>query len=471
MSLTATLAGAPFRTAVAASLVFVAVLGATGAVVHDRLRATMYGELEEQMIEEIVLLRDIYERGGQAALVRAVADTARPVVVESGSTALFGEAGARLAGGLSVAPDFVGWRSRGVVRPATGLAVDYRLRAERWTDTTLVVGRDTRVIDAALDALVDYLLLAGALVLAATLALGYLISRRRRDRLARMASVLERIGRGDERARMPVGEGTGQLERISRQMNDHLDALAATTLDARNTIRNIAHDLRTPLNRASVRLQELAATVDDRGLELVEAASAELDSLADIFETVLRIGRLRTAEGRAAFTIFALDDLVAEIAELYEPSAEAAAQRLVVEPAPGGPVRVRADRGMIAQLVANLVENALRHCPAGARIALGARSDPPGTAVLFVADDGPGVPAEARDAVLRPFVRLDASRTLPGSGLGLALVAAVARHHAVPLRLEDNEPGLRVEIEFERVTDRTPDTGHPSRWPTDTGRT
>ena len=293
------------------------------------------------------------------------------------------------------------------------------------------------------------LLVAGAVVTGLCLAIGYAASRTTRDKLALVADTLDRVSSGQTRARVPVGRGDEQVDRVSRRINDHLERLSALMTSLRHTASAVAHDLRTPLSRASLGLQVVLAddSLDERHAELLEGTARELDGLGQIVETVLGIARIEAADDERDFGPVPLDRLVGEIEDAFRAVAEERGQRLVTSAAAPGPV-VRGDARMLRRLLANLVENAIRHCPAGTTVRVAARADGGDGPALVVEDDGPGIPAGQRQRVLEPFVRLDASRTTDGTGLGLALVAAVARRHGARLTLEDAAPGLRATVAF-----------------------
>ncbi len=217
--------------------------------------------------------------------------------------------------------------------------------------------------------------------------------------------------------------------------------------DVRRVSDNIAHDLKTPLSRLRQRLElvKLQGMDSDQPGENVEQALAEADGLLATFNALLRIARLESEGRRAGFTDVDLGALVGDVAELYEPLAEDKQQRLLTTVTPN--VRVHGDRDLLFQAIANLIDNAIKYTPAGGRIELSLQSDAAG-ARIAVADSGPGIPAYTREKVFQRFFRLDASRTTPGSGLGLSLVAVVAKLHQVKVSLEDNRPGLRAVLNF-----------------------
>jgi signal transduction histidine kinase len=215
----------------------------------------------------------------------------------------------------------------------------------------------------------------------------------------------------------------------------------------RQVSNDIAHDLRTPLTRLRQHLETglLEAPASSPLRRTVEQAMIEVDRLLATFRAMLRIASVEARQRRAGFEAVELSQLFGDIAEIYRPVAEDRKRRLQSSVA-GGHV-LHGDRALLAQMLANLVENALHHTPLGTRITLELTQTPQGLRGL-VQDDGPGIPAAERTRVLGRFVRLDSSRSTPGDGLGLALVIAVADLHGIQVTLGDAQPGLRVELRF-----------------------
>jgi signal transduction histidine kinase len=207
----------------------------------------------------------------------------------------------------------------------------------------------------------------------------------------------------------------------------------------------IAHDLRTPITRARARLED-AATHARTEADLhaaIERAQVDLDGVVSVFEALLRIAEIEAGSRRSAFARLDLAPLLRDLAELYDAAAEARGQRLELDIAPGLPVF--GDRDMIQQAVANLLDNALKFSPPASAIRLAATAAPDGVRIT-VADAGPGIPEADRARATERFFRGEAARDTPGSGLGLALVQAVAALHGGVLCLEDNRPGLRAVL-------------------------
>jgi len=242
--------------------------------------------------------------------------------------------------------------------------------------------------------------------------------------------------------------GTGdELDRLAINLNEMLDRVQSLMDSLRQVSSDIAHDLRTPLSHLRQRLE----TARSKALKIedyesaVEQSIAAVDSILLTFAALLRIAQIEAGTRKAAFSAVDLSDIFRSIAETYGAVAEDRGQSVAAAIDPG--IRILGDRELLTQMLANLVENAIRHTPIGARIDILLNDRHPGP-IGTVADDGAGIPADMREKVFRRFFRLEQSRSTPGSGLGLSLVAAVADIHGIAVTLLDNEPGLRVVLDF-----------------------
>jgi signal transduction histidine kinase len=218
----------------------------------------------------------------------------------------------------------------------------------------------------------------------------------------------------------------------------------------RHVSDNIAHDLRGPLNRIRARLELALPQAGEGGSErgILERTIADIDEVLGAFHAILTISQAEAGSRREEFAMLDLARVAGDVAELYEPLAEDKGIRLRVELAPG--LSAPGNRHLLSQALANLVDNAIKYTPPGGEVAVALSQGPDGP-TLSVQDTGPGVPPESRDKVLERFHRLESSRNAPGSGLGLSLVAAVAKLHGVSLTLTDARPGLRVILAFPRA--------------------
>lgn len=278
---------------------------------------------------------------------------------------------------------------------------------------------------------------------------GIVVARRVLRRVDAMTDTATTIMAGDLSRRLPTA-GTGdELDRLALNLNAMLDRIDDLMAGVKQVSDNIAHDLRTPLTRlrnGAEQALRTAATPEDYRLAL-DKIIEEADRLMSIFSALLMIARVEASAVPESLADFDLGGTVADVVELYEPAADEAGVDLRASTVPG--LAVTANRELVGQALANLIDNALKYgTPAEggtARARVDVRAERIGSTIaVTVADGGPGIAPEDRLRVLDRFVRLEGARTRPGSGLGLSLVAAVARLHHGDLRIEDNAPGLRA---------------------------
>ena len=274
---------------------------------------------------------------------------------------------------------------------------------------------------------------------------GMLLTLRAQRRIGDVHLAVDRIMGGALRERLPI-RGTGdELDKVSVAVNRMLDRIEHLVEELRAMGDSMAHDIRTPLTRVRTRLErsrdeaqtreefQLAA---DRGIASVDATLA-------VVSAVLRIGEIEHGRRRAAFAPVDLSAILDDVAELYEPIAEERRIRLEIEAAAG--LCVSGDRDLLVEAVGNLVDNAVKFAPPESVVTLSLERSGP-KALLRIADHGPGIPPEERERVLQRFYRMEKSRTVEGSGLGLSLVAATVKLHGFELQIGDARPGCAVEI-------------------------
>ncbi|HSF96498.1 MAG TPA: HAMP domain-containing sensor histidine kinase [Thermohalobaculum sp.] len=419
--------------------------------VYWQTRSVIEAEVREVVEAEIRGLEDDYRRHGLPGLAEAVTRRANTPGEEGAVYLLTDPAGRRIAGNLvgwprSVAPGS-GWVELELTRTDTdrdvlASAVSFRLSGgER-----LLVGRDARARAAFDRTLTQALIWALGVTGLLALLTGWLLSRLVLSRIGDIAATAGEIVQGSMTRRVAV-RGTGdEFDRLAGTLNRMLDRIETLVGDLRMVTDSVAHDLRSPLTRLRAHLEE---ALDDTlpGVERqarIERAMAEADGVLRAFTALLDIARAEAGMGRDQFEPVDLARLVADVADLYAPMAEDKSVTLAIA---GAPASVSGHPQLLANALANLVENALKHASAGSEVRLETAAAADGVE-LTVSDRGPGVPAEERDRVLSRFVRLDGSRGSPGAGLGLSLVAAVARMHGAGLALSDNAPGLRVTLAF-----------------------
>lgn len=320
----------------------------------------------------------------------------------------------------------------------------------------LLVGRDLEdrenlrnVMGGALLTSLFWLIVIGTLG-------GLFVARRVLRRVEAISDSARTIMQGDLAQRLPLAGANDELDRLAGNLNEMLERIQELMAGVREVSDNIAHDLKTPLTRLRNRAEEaLRNASDPKDYRIaLEKMLEESEQLIRIFNALLTIARLEAGGERGDHVLFDLAASTRDVVELYEPLAEEAGIELVVETS--GEANVLGSRELIGQALANLIDNALKYAApepghGGALQAskvhvrvrrLGAKIE------ASVADSGPGIPAADRERVLGRFVRLEGSRSRPGSGLGLSLVAAVASLHNGAVRIEDNEPGLRVVLVF-----------------------
>ncbi len=313
----------------------------------------------------------------------------------------------------------------------------------------LLVGRDLGD-RARIGAVMVHAMAVSLIFFAALAALGALfVARRVLARIDAMNRSARAIMAGDLTLRLPVSGSGDELDRLAAGLNDMLARIADLMTGLREVSDNIAHDLRTPLTRLRNHAEAALRSADDPAAyrAALERTIEESDGLIRVFNALLAIARAEAGAESAGIGPFDLGEAVESVAELYAPVAEENGAALKVAAARG--LMVVGNRELIGQAVANLIDNAVKHgapeseAAAKTEIAVVARRDGASVAIE-VADHGPGIPADDRARALERFVRLEGARSRPGSGLGLSLAAAVMRMHGGALRLDDNNPGLKV---------------------------
>ncbi len=299
--------------------------------------------------------------------------------------------------------------------------------------------------------------LAGfVLMLMTGLLAGVIVGHRTERRLTQISAALKAVSDGQLDRRVPTtGGDTNDLARMADDINRTIAQLERMVDSQKQISADIAHDLRTPMQRLRQRLDALQAAPDlpDPIRSTVDEALEIADDLIETFHALLRIAQIEAGARADRFADAALAPILERIEDAYGAVAEENGQFLTVEVTDHEGL-VQGDQQLLTQMISNLLENALRHCPAQTRINL-SLSQLDGRVLLEVSDNGPGIPEGERDKVLRRFYRLEKSRTTPGNGLGLSMVKAIAELHGATLHLEDNHPGLRVLILFPPASRKT----------------
>ncbi len=432
---------------VALYLLSTVVLLATLYVIEAR---SLDQDLRDRVDARVEELEDVYRYGGLSAVINDIEAKRRSHLKLRSFDRLVDEAGRVLTANLPELPVVLGRQKFSVQVTVQGSPENIQIvaRTIRLGNATLTVGMepvwreaiDSLFVRAALGTLVAALLLGGAI--------GALMTRRFLSRIDAITSTVVDIMGGQLHSRVETRHTNDELDRLAASLNAMLDRIDFLVTETREVTNSVAHDLRTPLSRLGRRLEEArdnAGTCE--GDKALERAIEESAGILETFNAILGIAQIEGAMSAKTFTTVRLSDVLSTLSEAYGPLAEEEGRAFEID-IPHG-VEVRGDRALILQMVSNLIENAMKHTPEGTPVRL--RLDRVGGRVRIIVEDrGRGIPPEARDRVFERFVRLEASRTTPGNGLGLSLVAAIARLHNIQVTLEDAEPGLRVVLTFPR---------------------
>lgn len=426
-------------------LVFVVLYSAASFVLIKSVENTLRADLARLAEVEGDLLRQIYARQGQAGLARAIENMAQTDQAADRAYGLFNAQSLRLAGDLPARPEFIGIdrRPMGVVR-AGAINGRFVLFVDRIDTLTLVVGRDDALVRNAVQRLIISAVGFGVLLMASILALGLWASRSAQMRLDKIDAGLRGFAEGDLDQRLPVGPRNDQIDRVSVRMNANLSKLERLMGGMKATASAIAHDLKTPLSHAQIAMHDAAQALGD-GRDPrpeIDRALDETDKLNTLFETVLRLSRIQSAN--LNLERVDLVEVAQKAADFLAPLAEEKGHTIAIT---GGPALVRADRGMVEQALVNLIQNACIHAGSRAQIDVVIDTSERGTGIA-VQDNGPGLSEAELEKVREPFKRGDAAQSLPGHGLGLALVQAIADAHNAEFLLQPKRPGLSTRLQF-----------------------
>lgn len=444
---------APIRLSIAALALLMPVAALFAIFIGTQVNELLTDQALNDLSADVRELRSEFDRGGLQRLSSAV--TARSIgqsqnLYRLGSITAIGD---RIAGNLPERPQGISTAGgiltyRDAADGAQHVAVGIEIPVQ--SDVSLVVARNIDQQRAFATRLQRSAFLGIGLLTIVSLGFGWWSSHRLSRRVADVTTTARSIMGGDFQKRIPI-EGTGdEFDDLASSLNAMLARIEDLMQALKEVSDNIAHDLKTPLTRlrnsAEAALREQSPAAHRNGLERV---LEEADGLIQTFNALLLIARLEAGAIDATRVDCDLSELVKDVAELYQPVADDAGLVLSIETP--HPAHARVNRQLIGQAVANLIDNAIKYSQAAApsanrTISVSVARDPTGEIEISVADRGPGIPPRDRDRATKRFVRLEQSRSQPGTGLGLSLVAAVARLHGGAIRLEDNEPGLRVVL-------------------------
>lgn len=422
------------------------------------------GQTREAIDQEIAQLNQVYQIAGLSGLVRAVDRRAR----QPGANLFLiaDPAGRILAGNVeSLAPGILddrGWTERpfsyvrygdaGAAREGGGPHQAIARVFELPNGLIALVGKDLGEPERLRVVVRKALILALGMMALGGFLIWFFVGRRALKRIDAVSAASRRIMGGDLTGRLPVSGSGDEFDRLSGNLNAMLARIGELNDGLKQVADNIAHDLKTPLTRLRNRAEAaLASGKDEAELRAgLEQTIAESDQLIRTFNAILMISRLEAGNGATERGPVDLAAVARDVCDLYEPLAEEAGVALACGKLEDA--TATGNRELIGQMVSNVVDNAIKYAGGegkAARVTVSVVNGPQGP-VLTVSDNGPGIPPDDRERATERFVRLEESRSLPGSGLGLALAKAVMKFHGGRLELGDAEPGLAVSMIFSR---------------------
>ncbi|KTR06000.1 histidine kinase [Aureimonas ureilytica] len=454
-----------YRLALAYTLIFIlavaAIMGLTYAVATHEIRGISVREIDHDM----AVFESAFREGGEAELRHSVHERSEGAPGDS-FFLLLAPDGSFLEGNIPPVLWREGWNQQLVNEEVLHLSQDLMDAAATNSDDEvrlfsfgreigpyrLLAGRNSHVLHEIQEIMLACLLLGCVAISLVAMVSAYVFSREPARRLNEIAEVTHKVVAGRFELRLPVTKRGDEIDRLSGDVNRMLSRIETLMESLRQVSTDIAHDLRTPLARLRQRLDTMARQRPEpaRFERAMEEAIEESDTIIETFNALLRIAQVEAGARRARFRPLDLSKLVDNVCDTYGEVALDEGHRLDPRIEPG--LTIQGDGELLTQLLANLIENAIRHVPAPAKIEvrLGAQG---GAVILSVRDDGPGVPAEEREAIFRRLYRLDRSRTTPGTGLGLAMVSAIADLHEARIDVSDGEPGLCVALLFPPLTE------------------
>lgn len=446
-----------FKLAAIYLVVFTAFAGFLIAYIAYNTGQILSRQLSTLIDDELDVLRRQYQQGGLRRLINTIEFRARQPGASLYLVTDF--SGNTIAGNVADIPNFVLDDPDGRPRPVRYERLGGDNDRQHFAIVRVfqleggfrvLVGRDVGERDRFGGVIRDALRIAVIVMIALGLMTWWFVSRHVLKRIDQVAETSNRIVAGDLSQRLPLAGNGDEFDRLSESLNGMLGRIDELMVGLKEVSDNIAHDLKTPLTRLRNRVEGALAGEPsiDTYRSALEATIDEADGLIKTFNALLQIARVEAGSAGAAMEPIDLASVIRDAVELYEPVAEEADTTLTADVAET--LTVEGNRELIAQVIINLIDNALKYGKpktGAAAIRVGARVEG-GRVVLDVADNGPGIPPADHERALTRFGRLDGARTAPGFGLGLALVAAVARLHGGEVTLADAAPGLKVRLTF-----------------------
>ena len=458
MLLAKTLTSSTFRLALIAIGAFGVIVSAIFSYVYLSTSSYVRSRSDRAIMTEYLSLQGAYERSERDGLIALIRQRMADKNFADNVYLLVAPSLAPLGGNLRAWPSTVtaarGWVEFRAPEPLPNAANRALVRAMLETFPSgdrLLVGRDISELDGFAEQIKTAVISGVALIFVIAGVTSILVTRRTVGRIESINATSRAIMLSGLDKRIPLRGSNDEWDRVAENLNLMLDRIEILMGEVKQVSDNVAHDLRTPLTRMRGRLEKAyhgqRIGADDQ--LLIGDTIADLDAVLRIFSSLTRIAQIETQARKGAFRTVNLAEIAGEVVELYDAAAEPDGTRLSV--VGDREVLVTGDRDLIFDAIANLVDNAIKHGRAGGQVVV-ANENIDGTPVISITDDGTGIPADEYEHVFKRFYRLEHSRYTPGNGLGLSLVAAVARLHGARIEMLDNSPGLKLTLRFSAPT-------------------
>jgi signal transduction histidine kinase len=449
--LTKTLTSSTFKLALIAIGTFGVIASAIFGYVYLSTSAYVRSRSDRAIMAEYTGLREAYDRSGRDGLIDVIRQRTTDPAFAGHAYVLTDPSSAVLAANLerwppTVASEWMEFRvpgaSPGPADPLVRVMIHTFASGDR-----LLVGRDISDLDSFTRQIKTAVISGASLVFVLAAVASILVSRRTVGRIEQINATSRAIMAHGLDKRIPLRGTHDEWDRVAENLNLMLQRIETLMGEVKQVSDNLAHDLRTPLTRMRGRLEKAyhGKRFDEDAQALIVDTIADLDAVLRIFTSITRIAEIETQVRKQAFRTVNLVEIAREVVELYDAAAEENGSSLTMTG--DGEVSVVGDRDLIFDAIANLVDNAIKHGRRGGQVVVASKTVN-GRPVVSIGDDGPGIPADQHEQVFKRFYRLEQSRYTPGNGLGLSLVAAVARLHGARIEMSDKAPGLQFEIWF-----------------------
>jgi signal transduction histidine kinase len=451
-----TLRSSTFRLALIYIGIFGAAVIALFGYVYWSTASYVRSPSDHGIATELAILQKAYAGAGRSGLIAAITQRIADERFEDGVYLLTDPSFALLAGNLDVWPSTLkgsdGWKNFSAPEWKPNAARRPLLRAAFETlpdGAHLLVGKDIDDLDEFVKKINMALALALSLIFVLAGVASVSVTRRTVGRIEAINTTSRAIMQSGLGQRIPLRGTRDEWDELAANLNSMLDRIEALMGEVKQFTDNVAHDLRTPLTRMRGRLEKAydRRYEGDRDQSLIGDTMADLDSILGMFTSLTRISQIEGNDRTAAFRTVDLAEIAREVVELFDAAAEDKGAHLAA--VRDKSILVTGDRDLLFDAMANLVDNAIKHGRESGRVTVEVKESD-GGAVISVADDGPGIPVDKYQHVFKRFYRLERSRCTPGNGLGLSLVAAVARLHGAQIEMLDNAPGLEFRLWFPR---------------------